>query len=84
LQVSSRPPTVRARLRAPIWVQGLAEQPLNVMTGTWYSLRLEKAGRKIRVYVNDTLRLPYAEPARVRRPTRRTQRGEIQVCYRSR
>ena len=47
-------------------------------------LRLEKAGRKIRVYVNDTLRLPYAEPARVRRLTRRTQRGKIQVCYRSR
>jgi hypothetical protein len=44
-------------------IQVLAEQPLNVTTGTWYTLRLEKVGGKIRVYVNDTLRLTYDEPA---------------------
>ena len=31
-------------------------------TGTWYTLRLEKIGGKLRVYVNDTLRLSFDEP----------------------
>lgn len=47
-------------------IQVLAEQPLNVTTGTWYTLRLEEVGGKIRVYVNDTLRLSYDEPASYR------------------
>jgi hypothetical protein len=48
------------------WVKtglAMAEQPLNVTTGTWYTLRLEKVGGKVRVYVNDTLRISHDEPA---------------------
>lgn len=44
-------------------IQVLTAQPLNVTTGTWYTLRLEKVGGKVRVYVNDTLRISHDEPA---------------------
>lgn len=40
----------------------LSEQPLNVTAGTWYTLRLEGIGGKLRVYVNDTLRISADEP----------------------
>jgi len=42
-------------------IQVLSEQQLNVTPGTWYTLRLEKVGTKIRVYVNDTLRISHGD-----------------------
>jgi hypothetical protein len=38
-------------------IEVLDEQPLTVTPNTWYTLRLEKIGNKLRVYVNDTLRI---------------------------
>jgi hypothetical protein len=38
-------------------IEVLEEQPLTVTPNTWYTLRLEKIGNKVRVYVNETLRI---------------------------
>ena len=43
-------------------IQTFSETPLDVTTGTWYTLRLEQIDGKLRVYVNDTLRLSFDEP----------------------
>lgn len=38
-------------------IQVLSEQPLTITPGTWYTVRMERIGDKVRVFVNDTLRL---------------------------
>ena len=38
-------------------IQVLSEQPLTIAPGTWYTVRMERIGDKVRVYVNDTLHL---------------------------
>jgi hypothetical protein len=36
-------------------IQVLSEQPFSVSVGTWYTVRMERIGDKVRVFVNDTL-----------------------------
>lgn len=38
-------------------IQALAEQPLTVSPNAWYTVRMERIGDRVRVYVNNTLRL---------------------------